>query len=406
MAEYGYVTMPASEPENSRRTSIVGIGESDYHSDYRAERTRPDGWQPPAFEDLAKIAFDRALADSGLKPSDIDGLALSQTFGIPDHDAIVPMLGIEPRCVWNNGHIMAGPLPAACGEILAGNHDIVALIFTVANRSSGRVFGGMTFASGMGGPSSYYYFHPWGWSSQAAHWALMATQYFEKFGYTEEDLGHVPMQVRHHASMTPQAVMPKPFTIEDYMASPYIVRPLHLFDICLRNDGAVCLIVSRSDLARDLAHTPVDVAGWGEAYIKQDKIRTMIEDRLRPQMQEAGKQALTMSGLSLDDIGHLEGYDASSMHLVNHVEGFGFTAPGEGIAFCKDGQMTLGGRLPTNMSGGNMSGSYMQGWGQIPEAVRQLRHEAGERQIKGLQASLTCLAQTDAAHPILFTRGE
>ena len=58
------------------------------------------------------------------------------------------------------------------------------------------------------------------------------------------------------------------------------------------------------------------------------------------------------------------------------------------------------------MSGGNMSGSYMQGWGQIPEAVRQLRHEAGERQIDGLQASLTCLAQTDAAHPILFTRGD
>lgn len=406
MAEYGYVEMPDAVPGSSRKVSVVGIGESDYHTDYRAERKRAPGWEAPSFEDLGKLAFDRALADSGLSASDIDGLALSYTFGGPDTDIFLPMIGIKPRRVWNNGHIMAGPLPAVCGEIIAGNNDVVAMIFTIANRSSGRVFGGMSFASGMGGPSSYFYFHPWGWSSQAAHWALMATQYFNKYGYTEEDLGHVPMGVRKHASMTDQSIMQKPFTIDEYMASPYIARPLHLYDICLRNDGAVCLILSRAELARGLSHTPVDIAGWGEAYVKNNKMRTMVEDRLRPQMQEAGGQALSMAGMSIDDIGHLEGYDAGSMHLVNHVEGFGFTEPGTGINFCKDGQMTLGGRLPTNMAGGNMSGSYMQGWSQITEAVRQLRHEAGPRQIEGLQASLTCLAQTDAAHPIVFTRGD
>ena len=406
MAEYGYVDMPSKEPANSSKASIVGIGESNYHEDYRAERTRPEGWEPPTFEDLGKIAFDRALADSGLKASDIDGLALSHTFGGPDQEIFVPMLGIEPRRVWINGHIMAGPLPAVCGEIIAGNNDVVAMIFTIANRSQGRVFGGMTFTSGVGGPPSYYYFHPWGWSSQAAHWALMATSYMETYGKREEDLGHVPMQVRQHASMDPNAVMQKPFTIEEYMASPYVVRPLHLFDICLRNDGAVCLIVSRADLARDAAHVPVDVAGWGESYVKTDKMRTMVRDRLAPQMEESGAQALGMAGLSIDDIGHLEGYDAGSMHLINHVEGFGFAETGTGIDFCIDGQMTLGGRLPTNMAGGNMSGSYMQGWSQIAETVRQLRHEAGPRQIEGLNASLTCLAQSDAAHPIVFTRGD
>ncbi len=406
MAEYGYVEMPATKRANSRRVSIVGIGESDYHDDYRAEREKKEGWEPPTFEDLGKLAFERALADSGLKKSEIDGLALSYTFGGPDPEIFVPMIGIEPKRVWQNGHIMAGPLPAACGEIIAGNNDVIAMLFTVANRSSGRVFGGMTFASGMGGPNSYYYYHPWGWSSQAAHWAFMASRYLAKYGYSEEDLGHVPMTVRQHASQTPQAVMQKPFTIDEYIASPYIVRPLRLFDICLRNDGAVCLILSRADMAKDAAHSPVDVAGWGESYIKQDKMRTMVEDRLAPQMQDAGMQALGMAGLSLDDIGHLEGYDAASMHLVNHVEGFGFCEPGEGIAFCKDGQMTPGGRIPTNTGGGSMSGSYMQGWSQITEAVRQLRGDAGSRQIEGLNASLTCLAQTDAAHPIVFTRGD
>lgn len=406
MAEYGYVTMPPKTRDFSRKAAIVGVGETDYHKDYRASRERAPGYEAPTAEQLCKTAFDRALADSGLKASDIDGLALSYTFGGPEPETLAPMLGIQPRRGWLNGHIMAGPLPAVCGEITTGNNDIVAMIFCVASRSAGRVFGGLTFASGMGGPPSYYYYHPWGWSSQAAHWAMMATYYQGKYGTTEEDLGHVSIQIRQHASLNPNAVMQKPITMEDYLASRYVVKPLHLFDICLVNDGAVCLIVSKADLAKDLPHTPVHVAGWGESYISRDKMRTMIEDRLRPQMQEAGAQALSMAGLSLNDIGHFEGYDASSQHLINQVEGFGFTEPGTGLTFCKDGQMTHGGRIPTNTGGGNMSHSYMQGWSQVAEVVHQLRHEAGPRQVQGVQASMSALTQTDASHPIVYTRGE
>ena len=113
-----------------------------------------------------------------------------------------------------------------------------------------------------------------------------------------------------------------------------------------------------------------------------------------------------MAGLSLDDIGHFAGYDASSIHLVNQVEGIGFVPPGEGLAFCGDGGMDLGGRLPTNTDGGNLSGAYMQGWSQVVEAVRQLRGEAGARQVAGLGASMSVLAQTDQAHPMIFVKGQ
>ncbi|MCX7864634.1 MAG: thiolase family protein, partial [Novosphingobium sp.] len=338
-------------------------------------------------------------------PEEIDGLAMSYTYGGPHPHDMAKSLGISPKKAWINGHIMAGPLPAAAGEILKGENRIIALIFCVASRSTGRKFGGMTFAGGMGGPASYYYFHPWGWSSQAAHWALMATRYFNRFGKGEEELGLVAQTVRKHAAMNPNAIMQQPFTIEDYMASRYIVKPLHLLDICLVNDGAVCLIISEAARARDCAGPAVDIAGWGEAYVRNNKMRTMIEDRLRPQMQEAGSQAFAMAGLSIDDVGHLEGYDAGSIHLVNHVEGFGFCKVGEGLDFCADGQMTLGGRIPTNTAGGNLSHAYMQGWSQCVEAVRQLRQECGARQIRGLEVSLTCLTQTDASHPILFQKG-
>ena len=219
MAETGYVTMPPKTAENSRKVSVVGVGETDFHDDYRAERKREPGWEPPTTEQLCKTALDRALADSGLKPEDIDGLAMSYTYGGPEPEVMAKELGLQPKNAWMNGHIMADPLPAACGEVLSGNNKIVALIFCVASRSSGRKFGGMTFAGGMGGPASYYYFHPWGWSSQAAHWGLMATGYFNKYGKREEDLGVVAQQVRKHASVNPNAIMQKPFTIDEYMAS-------------------------------------------------------------------------------------------------------------------------------------------------------------------------------------------
>jgi acetyl-CoA acetyltransferase len=406
MSDSGMLAMPPSLRENSRKVSIIGVGETDYAKDYAAERQRAEGWEPPIIDDLCKLAFDRAVADAGIDSASIDALAMHYTFGGPDPEEMARHLGISPEKAWVNGHIFAGPLPNIAGRIMAGEATTVAMLFGIGNRSSGRQFGGNTYSAGMAGPSSYYYYHPWGWSSQAAHWAMMATRYFAKFGKREQDLGHVPMTVRNHAAMNDNAIMRTPFTIDEYMASRYIVRPLHLYDICLVNDGAVCLIVTTAERARDAAKAPVDVAGWSESWITQDKMKVMVDERLRPQLQQAGREALAMAGLSLDDIGHFEGYDVSSIHLVNQLEGFGFTPDGTGIDFCIDGQMTLGGRIPTNVAGGNMSATYMQGWGQVPEVVRQLRGEAGERQIEGLNASLSAMVQTDTVHPVIYTRGD
>ena len=413
MSDYTPLTMPSAAREFSRKASIVGVGESDYQADYRAQRKPPEGYQPPTTEGLATLAFERALADSGLTRGDIDGLTGSFTYGGPPPAELANLLGVKPRWNISNGNIMAGPLPVVCAAVAEGKADCVAMVYAVNSRSAGRVFGGATHpagtdtaSTGYGTPPSYYYYHPWGWSSQAAHWAMIAAHYLAKYGLREEDLGAVAQQVRNHASRNPNAVMQTPFTIEEYMASRYIVRPLHLLDICLVNDGAVCLIVRRADLARDMAKVPVDVAGWGEANIKHSKLDVMVRQQLRPQLEEAGGPAFAMAGLSQTDIGHFEGYDAGSMHLINQIEGYGFVGQGEGVAFCQAGGMDLTGRLPSNTEGGNLSGSYMHGWSQVAETVRQLRHEAGPRQVAGVQYAMTSLAQTDQAHPILYARGE
>lgn len=414
MAAYGAINMPPSDRALSRKAAVVGIGETDYGADYQAERKRPEGWEPPTEERLLTTAFERALADSGLRREDIDGLTTSFTYGGPPAADVAQMLGLKVRYAEANGNIMAGPLPVACAAIAAGKADTIALVFAVASRSAGRLFGGMTHSTGGIAdpetenltPSSYYYHHPWGWSSQAAHWALIFAHYQWKYGVGEEDLFHVARQVREHATAQDNAVMRKPLTLDDYMGSRYIVRPLHLFDICIVNDGAVCLIVRRADRSRDLAQVPVDVAGWSHARIGRDKLHGMVREQLRPQLRQAGAEALAMAGVSLDEVRHFEGYDAATFHLINQVEGIGFTEPGTGLAFCRDGQMTVGGRIATNTSGGNLSQAYMQGWSQVAEAVRQLRHTAGRYQVPDIAVSMTNLAQTDQTHPIVFARGD
>jgi acetyl-CoA acetyltransferase len=405
MSETSAAGMPPPLPELSRKAAIVGIGESDYHLDYKASRAKAPGYEAPTPELLATTAFERALADSGLTREDIDGVSTSFIYGGPDAAATAELLGLKPRHLINNGPIMAGPLPVVCADIAAGKCDTVVMIYAAASRAIGRQYGGATYQGMTGAPSSYYYYLPWGWSSQAAHWALVWARYQAEFGLAEEDLGSVAVQLRRNAMANPNAVMQAPMSIEDYMASRYIVRPLHLLDMCLVNDGAVCLIIRRADMAKDMTHTPVLVSGWGEVKMGGDKMRHLVKERLKPQLQAGAAQAFGMAGLTLSDIQHFEGYDASTIHLVSQVEGYGFTAPGETLARFKAGDMAVGGALPVNTNGGMLSGAYMHGWNHVAEITRQLRHEAGARQIAGVENSMFSLAQTHEVHPLIFQRG-
>ncbi len=399
--------VPQPTPDLSRKAAIVGLGETDFNLDYKAARakTKAPDYEAPTSEGLAITAFERALADSGLQRKDIDGISVSFLYGGPSAASMAEMLGLEPRhLIEKGGGICAGPLPVACTAIAEGKCDTIALIYSVATRSIGRKFGGEKFESGA--PSSYYYHHPWGWSSQAAHWAFIWRHYQQTYGVDEADLGAVALQLRRNAMSNPNAIMQAPLTIEDYLSSRYVVRPLRLFDLCLVNDGAVCLIVRRTDQSQGLPHVPVHVGGWGRASITHNKMHTLVRERMRPQFQEAGRQALEMAGVALSDVQHFEGYDASTMHLINHLEGHGFVEPGTGLEFCKSGGMAIDGALPVNTAGGMLSGSYMHGWNHVAEIVRQLRHEAGPRQIRNVEISMFSLAQTDQVHPIVFMRGE
>jgi acetyl-CoA acetyltransferase len=403
MAEYAPPKVPPPSRGMSRKAAIVGVGETDFHLDYAAARAKAPGYAGPTAEGLAQLAFERALADSGLRREDIDGLSVSFIYGGPSAADLAPMLGVQPKQFIDNYGIFAGPMPIVCAAIAEGKCDTVAMVYAAATRSIGRRFGGEKY--GEGAPASYYYYHPWGWSSQAAHWAMTWSYYQATYGTSEADLGAVAVQLRKNAMANPNAVMRKPLTIEDYLASRYVVRPLHLFDICLVNDGAVCLIVRKADMAKDLPHVPVLVAGWSEQKVKSDKLDALVRRRLGPQFGQAAEETFAMAGVARSEVQHFEGYDASSAHLITQLEGFGFAQPGTGLEHFKSGGAAVGGALPVNVAGGMLSGAYMHGWNHAAEITRQLRHEAGDRQIPGVEISILSLAQTDQVHPVLFQRG-
>jgi acetyl-CoA acetyltransferase len=403
MSDYSIAsTIPSLPAELSNTVAVVGVGETDYGADYRASRAHPPDYVPPTAESLGAQAFARALADSGLEPGDIDGLCTSFLYGGPAPADFAAAVGITPSyAVPANGMM---PFLSGVEAIASGRCETIALVHAIPSRAQARQYGGQTY--GGDGRDSYYYYHPWGWSSQAAHWATMFTNYRETYGATEADLASVAITHRDNAALNDNAIMRSPLTVDAYLSSRYIVRPMHLFDMCLVNDGAVCLILRKTERSSGLAHVPIMVSGWGNAHASQDKLRVMIEERLRPQLQQAGADALSIAKLTVADIDHLEAYDAATIHVINQLEGYGFVAPGEGIEFVKAGHTAIKGSLPTNTSGGMLSEAYLQGWNLIVESVRQLRHEAGERQSGDIETAMFSFATTDSAHPIVFRRGD
>ena len=386
------------------QVAIVGVGETDYAADYRAGRTgetRQLG-DPGTLDSygLAVRAFKRALDDSGLRKEDIDGVAVG---GPVVHQRVCEILGINP--IWGGDGAADLLIPQAVQAIASGACNTVALIYGNAQRSMGTLYGGSTVTRDQ--PTSYYYYHPWGWSSQGAHYAMMFKAHQLLYGSTEEQLGAVAVTLRKHAVLNENAVMRDPLTIDDYMESRYICRPLHIFDFCLVNDGGVALILRRADMAQDLPRPPVLVSGFGRATaeIGATQLRDRMFDLYHAVLKASGDQCFAMAEMTTGDVDHFQTYDAFSIHLPINLEGFGFCEPGEGMEYIQDGRIEIGGELPCNTSGSMLSESYMQSWNHMVEAVRQLRHEAGARQVEGVETSMYCHHGSGGAYSIMYQRG-
>lgn len=356
------------------KAAIVGVGAT------------PQGRLPGSTAlTLAVDAFKNALEDSGLRKEDIDGLltfpGTTAPEGALNYLRVGEALGINPR--FTGSMVMGGGTAGALVQqavmaVETGMADVVACVFGDAAKTGGSRF---SRASGWGDPWSL-----WGMYGAAANSGVAASRHMALYGTTSEQLGAVAVACRKHASLNPNAVMRDLITIEDHQASRWIVEPLHLLDCCLISDGGVCIIVTSAERAKTMKQPPVYISGMGQAYTNETVGR---EDWWYvPHQKDALARAFQMAGVKPGDIDVAQLYDNFTISVILWLEHAGFCGVGEGGSFVEGGRIELGGELPVNTAGGNLSESYMEGWLHIVEGVRQIRGQGDLRQVEDAELCL------------------
>lgn len=358
-----------------RTAAVIGIGHTDWPTDWKRVRAND---VPADSTGYGAEAFKAALDDCGIERDAIDGLICGPTTPL---ERMGEILGINPN--WGDQGDAVGAVMKAVQAIESGMAEVVALVYGNNQRSAGTQYGG---PKAMGGQSflSYVYHAPWGLTSQGALYALMFDRYRHVSGFDEADLGHVAVAQRAFAGLNDHAIMRgKPITLEDYLASDYVCEPLRIFDYCLVNDGGVALIIAEAERAKKLSDHPVFIEAVGRSDLNTNA--TSLEPRLTDFYHSAQHRVADIifneAGIGPSDIDVLQVYDSFSLHIPLALEGYGYCCVGDASRFIREVGIGPGGGLPLNTSGGHLSETYMQGWNHQIESVRQLRGQAGARQV-------------------------
>jgi len=357
-----------------RRAVIAGIGHTDFGK--LAGRT---AWHLEAESAAA------ALADAGLRPSDVDGLLTDPgpTQGILD--GITPhflrlgaQLGVDPD--YAGSELLGGAgsvaiVQRAALAVEAGLCDVCLCVYGDSPLSSAG-----SFEYGRGDEAAFGFF-----GAVGLH-ALAARRHMHRFGTRFEQLGEVAVAARAHAARTPHAQVRRPISLDDYLASDPLVEPLRKLDCCLVSDGAAAVIITTEERARDLRPPAIPILGHAQAhslstYASPDHFDTLPAAR-------CGPKAFAVAGLTADDIDVVLLYDCFTIVVLLQLEDYGFCKKGESGAFVEGGRIGPGGSLPVNPSGGLLAEGYGGGMLHVIEAVRQLRGAAGERQLSNARTAL------------------
>lgn len=310
-----------------------------------------------------------ALADCGLKPSDIDGVATAGESPV----AIAHYLGITP--MWVDGTGVGG-----CSFMLHVRHAAAAIAeglcatVLITHGESGRSRVG---SSGFGrSPSSLMgqFEVPYGVTSPPTMFTIPALRYMKTRGYTEEDLATVAVIQREWAAKNPRASFKDPITVDDVLNSPMIAWPFRMLMCCLVTDGGGALILTSAERAKDFPTKPVYILGTGES-VETPMVSQMEDFNSSRAFRVSGKKAFDEAGITHADVDHLMIYDAFAHLPLYGLEDLGFCNPGDAAGFIRERNTAPGGKLPLNTNGGGLSymHSGMYGMYALQESVRQMR---------------------------------
>lgn len=357
------------------RTAIVGVAESDL------------GEVGPGVTalDLAEQAAGRALDDAGLTISDVDGLLSHSAFFPMPTVVLGERLGIRPRysdSTATGGSSFLAHLRHATAAIEAGLCEVALIVYGSNQRSAS---GGLV-SSGQNQIPSYEV--PFGARLPVSAYALAAARHMHEFGTTREHLAEVAVAARRWAQLNPVAFEQGELTIDDVLGSRMVSSPLTVRDCCLVTDGGGALVLTSAERARDLPKPPVYYLGGAEAQWHMNIAQ--LPNLTQTAASESGARAFDLAGLRPADVDVVQLYDAFTINVLLFLEDLGFCAKGESGDFVSGGGIAPGGHLPVNTNGGGLSYCHpgMYGIFTLIEAARQIRGEAGDRQVADTHVAL------------------
>jgi acetyl-CoA C-acetyltransferase len=362
------------------QTGVVGIGHGKF------------GKREITVQELAFEPFKEALEDSGLHQKDLDALIVGSS---PEYHrqrslsgVVAEYLGMNPKPTYLVEAACASgsaALATADAYVRAGIYDTVAVLGVqkMLELSTpeilalmGRV-GDVQWESGFGTTFPGYY-------------AMFAHRHMHEYGTTREQLAAVAVKNHHYGAKNKNAMFQKEITAEKALASRLVASPLTLYDCCANADGAACMIVTNEERAKKISDTPVWIAGIGSASAPMSVLRRESLSEI-PSAIEAGRKAYEMAGIEPKDVDVADVHDCFTIAEIMAYENLGFCGKGEGGKMIEEGETHIGGRIPVNVDGGLKSKGHpvgATGTSMAVEAVKQLRGDAGDRQVDGAETAL------------------
>lgn len=358
----------------SGRASIVGLGATEFSKNSGRTEVR-----------LAMEATLAALADAGIDPSEVDGFSSYSVDKVPEYE-IARLLGAKNVSFFSQvphgGGAACAPVLHAAMAVATGIAKTV-VVYRAMNERSWYRFGNGNYGFGSSPlfeNVNYGWYMPFGFHTPASWVGMFAQRYMHAYGATSEDFGRVAVAAREFAATNPAAFFHgKPITLEEHQASRWICEPLHLLDCCQESDGAVAMVITSSERARDLKQKPVVIKGAAQGISDGQQIMTSYyRDDITglPEMGLVAKQLWQQSRLTPEDIQTAVIYDHFTPFVLPQLEEFGFVKRGEAKDFIRAGHHARGGKLPINTHGGQLGEAYIHGMNGIAEGVRQVRGQS------------------------------
>ena len=347
--------------------------------------------EAPGFSEMELLARSAhaAVADAGLKMSDIDGLCTASVGSTMWSMPVVEYLGIRPTFIDSTmvgGSSFIAHLLPAMHALQSGQCNAVLVCYGSTQRTS--TFGRREIAQARRWMDPQPYETPYEPFNPPSTYALATSRHMHQYGTTRRDLAEVAVAARRWAQLNPEAFMRDPLSIDDVLAARMVSDPLSVRDCCLVTDGGGAYVLVRAERAKDLPKPPVYVLGNGTAVWNRQI--SAMPDLTVTAATQSGREAYAMAGLGAKDMDVVQLYDAFTINTLLFLEDLGFCKKGEAGAFVRDGGIAPGGRLPVNTNGGGLSCVHpgMYGIFALIEAVRQLRGECGARQVAGAQTAI------------------